>query len=184
MTMLALVPLARAKRAGGPADSDRIPDRAIVARASRELSEVQTRVSREGWDDEAIARALSAARLIAAAAVDQTISQKPVDTNGGAPDGRLVVRHGVIRPKARSVSSSTTADDIQRARNGGPQRFSTTRQQQLEGLQAGLATLTAALYRKEPSRDRLALDEAARQALSLARELQSERSAVKTWVRR
>ena len=184
MVVLALVPLARAKRSGGPAESDRIPDRAILTRASQALADAQAKASRDGWDDDAIARALLAARLIAAAAVDQTISQKPVDTNGSAPDGRLVVSHGVVRPKTMSVSSSTTADDIQRARNGGPPRFSTTRQQQLEGLQAGLAALTAALYRKEPSRDQSALDDASRQALSLARELQSERSVWKRWARR
>jgi hypothetical protein len=148
------------------------------------LADAQAKASRDGWDDDPIARARLAARLIAAAAVDQTISQKPVDTNGSAPDGRLVVSHGVVRPKTMSVSSSTTADDIQRARNGGPPRFSTTRQQQLEGLQAGLAALTAALYRKEPSRDQSALDDASRQALSLARELQSERSVWKRWARR
>ena len=184
MVVLALVPLARSTRAAGPGERDRAPVRAILARASEDLADAQARAARDGWDDDAIARALLSARLIAAAAVDQAISHKPADSNGAPTEGRLIVRHGVIRPVTTSVSSSTTADDVQRARHSGSQRFSTTKQQQLEGLQSGLATLTAALYRREPVRDASALDDAARQALTVARELHNERRAWKTWARR
>jgi hypothetical protein len=184
MVVLALVPLARSKRAAGPDERDRVPVRAILARASEELADAQARAARDGWNDDAIARALLSARLIAAAAVDQPISQKRADSNGAPVEGRLIVRHGVFRPAMRSVSSSTTADDVRRAREAGSQRLSTTRQQQLEGLQAGLTTLTAALYPREPVRDASALDDAARQALTIARDLQHERRAWKTWAQR
>ena len=46
-----------------------------------------------------------------------------------------------------------------------------TRRHQLEGLQQGLAALTAALYRQAPVRDRHELDEAVRHGASVAREL-------------
>jgi hypothetical protein len=51
-----------------------------------------------------------------------------------------------------------------------------TRGHQLEGLQSGLAHLTAALYRQSPSREAVVLDEAVRHAISVATEVAGERS--------
>jgi len=63
--------------------------------------------------------------------------------------------------------------------------FSTTRQQQLQGLQAALDTFTNALYRRAPVRDVTSLDEAVRHVSSLARAIASERSWLNTlWARR
>lgn len=183
MVVLALVPLARAKHGAGTVERDRVPDRAILSRAARELSEVQAQAARDGWNDDSLARALLAARLIAAAAVNHAISQKRA-TNGTSPEGRLLVRHGLVRPLTVAVSSATTADDIQRARAGNAAQFSTTRQQQLESLQSGLTSLTAALYRQAPSRDAGELDDAVRHALGLAHDLARERSAWTVWARR
>ena len=77
-------------------------------------------------------------------------------------------------PLARSRAA--TADDVARARSNHSAGFSTTRVQQLEGLQAGLSTLTAALYRQEPTRDASALDDAVRHAVAVAKDVSAERS--------
>ena len=63
-----------------------------------------------------------------------------------------------------------------RGRGRAATAFSTTRQQQLEGLQSGLSAMTDALYRKEPVRDASALDDAVRHAIGVAREIAQERS--------
>jgi hypothetical protein len=184
MVVLALVPLARAARPTDAARPDRAPDRAVLARAARELVEVQSRASQQGWDDDAIARAALASRLIAALAINQPISQQPAAGDAAAPEGRLLVRYGAIRPRTVSVSSAATADDLHRARAAGGARFSTTRQQQLEALQSGLAALAMALYRREPQRDPAALDAAARDAQNVAKDVAGERSAINAWLRR
>jgi hypothetical protein len=182
MVVLALVPLARRSTAGTSAERERIPDRAWLANTTADLNKVQERVRVDGWTDDNVSDALGSIRLVAAAAIEQPISQKPL-AKGQAPDGRLHVRHG-IRPIDAAVSSSVTADDVARARAGGD-RFSTTRQQQLEGLQSGLSALTHALYRKEPVRDASTLDEAVRHAIGVAKEIAEERSWSRTlWPRR
>jgi hypothetical protein len=181
---LALVPLARLRSAAATAERDRVPDRAVVTRAAEELADVRSRAAQDGWDDDAIARALAAARLVAAAAINQPISQKPAGKGAAAPEGRLLVRHGVVRPVSVSVSSAATPDDIEKARLNGSE-LSTTRRQQLDGLQSGLATLTAALYRKEPTHDGAELDDAVRHAHGVAKDIAAERSWIQTqWARR
>jgi len=183
MTVLALAPLARSRVATGHDKRGRIPDRAIVDGASGDLRALQSRATAEGWSDETVAGALAAMRLIAAAAIDQPVSQKPLGVDGIVPDGRLLVRHGILRKSGATVSSAATADDVGRAasRNGA----STTRQQQLEGLRSGLLALTTALYRQEPVRDQSALDEAVRHAIAVATEVASDRSWWRTrWARR
>ena len=184
MAVLALVPLTRSNTARSGKERNRLPDRAILTRAAADLAEVQSRASGEGWADDTVARTLASMRLIAAAAVGQTISQKPIPPNAAVPDGRLLVEHGLLRRSGITVSSAATADDIARAKVTN-NAFSTTRLQQLEGLQTGLSTLTAALYRQAPARDAATIDEAVRQAISVAKDIARERSWLSTqWARR
>ena len=184
MAVLALVPLARSKAAPKADDRDRVPDRAILESAAQDLAAVQSRVIGEGWTDETVARALASTRLVAAAAIDQPISQKDVAKDGVVTDGRLLVEHGLLKKAGVTVSSPVTADDVKRASSSNS-AFSTTRRQQLAGLQAGLSALTNALYRKEPVRDASLLDEAVRHAISVAQDVAAERSGLRTlWARR
>jgi hypothetical protein len=173
MAVLALVPLARSRVTTGDDKRGRISERAIVDGASQDLRALQSRVTAEGWSDETVARALASMRLIAAAAIDQPISQKPLAVNGVVPDGRLLVSDGLLRKSGATVSSAATADDVGRAESPDG---SSTRQQQLEGLRSGLLAFTTALYRQEPVRDPSVLDEAVRHAIAIARDVASERS--------
>jgi len=176
MIVLALVPLARTRAAAAGAGRLQTPDRVVVARAAEDLATIQSQAARDGWTDDAIGRALASMRLVAAAAIRQPVSQKVLANGADAPEGRLIVRHGTLRPSSVSVSSSITPDDLARARHGGGSSFSTTRLQQLEGLQNGMTALTAALYRKEPARDAASFDEAVRHAQSVAKDIAAERS--------
>jgi hypothetical protein len=184
MLVLALVPLARTRTTASGPERERAPDRAVLTHAAADLGEVQSRVSRDGWDDEAIARALGSARVVAAAAIAHPISQRPIASRAPAPEGRLLVRHGTIRRATVAVSSAVTADAIARARSGSGAGMSTTRQQQLEGLQFGIAALTSALYREQPARESATLDEAVRHAQTVAQAVAAERHWWKPWARR
>jgi hypothetical protein len=185
MLILALVPLGRSTAAASSAERDRVPDRAVLGRVIEDLADVQKRVAGDGWTDEHLSRALANLRIVAGAAIDHAISQKPVGADGLTPDGRLLVQHGLIRPARVTVSSAVTADDLDRARTRGSSALSTTRVQQLEGLQAGLSALGAGLYRKEPARDAAAFDEAVRHAAGVAQQLAGERSWWQArWARR
>ncbi|HEX6164890.1 MAG TPA: hypothetical protein VFZ31_16095 [Vicinamibacterales bacterium] len=170
VAVLALVPLARSKPAAAE-DRHRVPDRALLNHAAADLAAAQSRANGEGWSEDLIARALASTRVIAAAAIGQPISQKVLRAGDATPEGRLIVRHGLIRKISASISSSVTADEVRRA--SGP--FSTTRQHQLEGLQSALSTFSNALYRKEPVRDASALDDAVRHAIAVAKDVAGER---------
>ena len=182
MVILALVPLARRQQAGAEAAPGHAPDRNILAHAADELEDVQSHLSDGGWTDEAIARALAATRIVAAAAIGQTMSQKPVAAGAKPPEGRLLVRHGLARNTQVAVSSSTTADDVRRAGQLDP--ASVTRLQQLDGLRDALTALTAMSYRREPVKDASSLDDALRQTIAVAHLLAAERSWIKQWLRR
>jgi hypothetical protein len=183
--VLALVPMARRKAGAGAAHPDRVPDRAVLGHAAADLAATQAKAARDGWDAATIAAALTTVRLVAAAAINQPSSQKPMARDQAAPEGRLAVRHGTVRRIAAAVSSPTTAADVARARQDASARFSTTRLQQLEGLQSALAELTSALYRKDHTADAGSLDEAVRHAQSVAKDIAAERSWLQTlWARR
>ena len=175
MVVLALVPLARRARGTAGVDRNVTPDRAIVSAAAKALSDVQSRAARDGWTDDAIGSALSAMRVIAAAAINHPISQRPLPPDGAIPEGRLRVDHGLVRRASATVSSSVTTDDLLRVsgRNGGA---TPTRTQQIEGLRGSLAMLTGTIYRRAPERDAAALDDAVRQAVSVANDIASERT--------
>ena len=118
-----------------------------------------------------------------AAAIDHSVSQKPLLVDGASPEGRLPVEYGFPRRMKATVSSSVTADDVTRALSAN-HRFSTTRTQQLDQLRGALAALTAAMYRRTPERDASALDEAVRQVIAVARDVASERGGWNPWARR
>ena len=168
MAILALMPLARRARASGDRARALAPRRHIVDRASASLSEIQGRAARDGWNDETLSAALSAARLITASAIGRTVSQKNLAANAAAPEGRLLVEYGFPRRTRATVSSAVTPDDVARALNG-KHEFSTTRVQQLETLRTALAVLTAAQYRRAPERDASSLDDSVRQILDAGR---------------
>ena len=179
MAGLALVPLARLNRAATTVERDRVPDRAILAKVVTELGAVQAQAGRDGWSDTLTTRAAALVRVVAAAAIDAPISQRPLPAGGAVPEGRLLVKHGSVRPVVASVSSSVTADDVARARASSSQTFSTTRQQQLENLQGALSAMTEALYRSGAG-DGVSHDDAVRVAIAVGTEIAAERSWVKT----
>ena len=176
MVVLAVVPLTRrrGKAAAGPA---LLPDRAVLTRAADVLADVQGRAARDGWSDDLVADALSAMRLIAAAAIGRPVSQHAAPKDGSVPAGRLLVRAGVLRPVTATVSSSITADEVGRSVSRNAELMTLTRGHHLEGLQSGLALMTAALYRQSPSREPAELNEAVRHAISVGREIAAERRA-------
>ena len=184
MVILALVPAARASRAAGGADRNRVPDRAILARVAEELTAIQARVAREGWTDDTVSSALSAIRVVAAAALDRPISQHALPAGAEVPEGRLRVAHGLITKRSATVSSAITADEVARSAPKRGNAMTVTRGHQLEGLQSALREFTSALYRQSPVRDAASLDEAVRHALSVARALGEERAWTKQWARR
>lgn len=176
MVVLALVPLARQARSKETTGPELIPDRAVLHRAADALTDVQARATRDGWSDDTVAEALGAIRLVAAAAIGRTVSQRPLPKDGEVPEGRLLVRHGVVRPATATVSSSITADAVGRSAVRNAAAITVTQGHHLEGLQSGLAIFTAALYHQSPSRDAAGLNEAVRHAISVAREVAAERS--------
>ena len=170
--LFALVPLARRTGRTEKVDRDVTPERAILNAAAASLRDTQRRAAADRWSDDAIAAALSAMRVIAAVAAGSPISRKPLPPNGVTPDGRLRVDHGVFRRKAVSVSSAATTDDL-----AALSRF--------EKLRSALALLTAAMYRRAPERDPVAIDAAVGDAIDLSGDLASERGRLKTlWARR
>jgi hypothetical protein len=172
MAAFALVPVARRAGAIGKAGRNVMPDRAILKSAASALRDAQSRAGRDGWNDDAIASALSATRVIAAVAAGHRISRKPLPPDGVTPEGRIRVDHGTLRPTATTVSSGVTTPAL----TGSPR---------LDRLGSSLAVLTSAMYRRSPQRDGTGLDEAARQVIDVAENVASERNWWSSrWARR
>jgi hypothetical protein len=69
------------------------------------------------------------------------------------PEGRLLVEYGFPRRTRATVSSAVTPAQVTRD----------------ETLRSALSLLTAALYRRAPDRDAVALDESVRQIIDASR---------------
>ena len=185
MIVLALVPLARQVRSTTATGPPLIPDRAVLTRAAEALTDLQARATRDGWTDDHVAEALRVIRLVAAAAIGRAVSQRALPADGVVPEGRLLVRHGSLRPVTATVSSAVTPDEVGRSAVRSAASITVTTGHHLEGLQTGLTDFTAALYRQSPSREAAVLNEAVRHAISVAREVAVERSWWSTrWARR
>jgi hypothetical protein len=172
MALYAVVPIARRRTNAATVDRDLVPERTVLSAAAAALRDAQRRAAADRWTDDAVASALSAVRVIAAVAAGRAISRKPLAADGTTPEGRLRVDHGLMRRSAVGVSSAVTPNDL-----AGVTRF--------DALRSALASLTAAMYRREPERDAVALGDAVRDAGDAAALLASERGWLKSlWARR
>lgn len=180
MVMLALVPLTRSKTTVATEARDEVSDRAVLRAAIGELTQLQSRVA-AGWSDDEIARALSVMRIIAAVAIGAGLSRKPAGSVSA--EGRIGIDEGVVRKRRSVVASAVTSDDVARA--AVAPAWSATRRQALEDFASMLRTFTSTLYARQSTPDTGALDDGVRQAMSLARDVWSERPWLRTrWARR
>jgi len=181
MTLLALISIARraARQAKGP--QERLLSRpALMRLAVRELSAAQQEGIASGWTDAALSRTAGALRLAAAGATDRPISQQVVEAEVTAGDGRFVISR-LGRVKRTAVSAAVTSDDIDRALRRIPEGSS--KRQFLEELQQTLRALSAAQYSR-PGADRSGVDTIVNKALELARQVRSQLSRPREWLRR
>jgi hypothetical protein len=168
MAIVAVVPMVRRARTSTDRAAALAPKRVVADRAAASLSEAQSRAAREGWNDDTLSSALSAMRLMSASAIGHSISQKELPRDSHVPEGRLLVEYGFPRRVRATVSSALTPDDISRALSANRQ-FTTTRAQQLDHLRHALSALTSAMYRRQPDRDAVMLDDTVRQAIDAGR---------------
>ena len=140
---------------------------AVLRRASRALTDVQREAAGGAWTAGLVARALAAARLIAAIAARRPVHQVPGSADGS--DGRLVATDWRRRPTA--ISASATPEDLP-----GDGQWSE--------LRSALAALTRAQYSRDGALDSSTLDEAVTQSLAAARVLGSAHAWPKAYLRR
>ena len=181
MVLLTLVRLARGARRTKPVGERVMTSRRLVRLVADELSAVQRDAERLGWDGARIERALAAARVAAAIAMDRRVSQSVADSNAEPGEGRLVA-HGVRgRGHRRTswVSSSITAEDLAREITRSGSSGDPTTRQTLERLQGALATFGRSHYGQDPAVDRRDLDAALEDAAEAARRLRARH----TWLR-
>jgi hypothetical protein len=182
MIVVVLVRFVRGARKGTVAGERLLGDHAILARADRELSDVQ-RDAGQGWNESLAGRALAASRIAAACALDRPVSQGP-SAPGMRTEGRLMTRRFLGRGAPITLSSAATSDDVARelARmsvDGDP-----VRRQTLEGLLTALTTFGQMQYGRETAADRGSLDAALSGAIASTRRLKSERMWPKRSFRR
>lgn len=180
MTLLGLIAIARraTRRVKGPQQRLLGPF-STMGVAVRELKRAQNDGS-GGWDDTAINRAAAALRIAAAGALEKPVSQRFVDRDTEAGEGRFVSsRFGLGRKIA--VSASVTGQDLSRAISRLPE--GSAKQQLLAQLKESLDALAAARYSR-PGVDRSGLDPAVDRAVGLARQVRMKYIWPLPWFRR
>jgi hypothetical protein len=171
-----LVRVARGSRRRTPAEQRQIGTASLVSVASRELADVQREREQQGWTPALLDRAISATRVVAAAALGRPISQRASTAPAEAGEGRLIApgpRRGTTRLVSAAVTPADVAQQLGRLPAGSP------RASLFERLRSALETLTVAGYGREAG-DQNALDAALSAAVDAAREVKSEQS----WPRR
>jgi hypothetical protein len=159
----AALAVVRRRRPEGGAGQHKIPRRAIWHAVSAELAAVE-RECQHGWTEDLVARAVSALRLAAAAALERDVAFHPLnDAARGA--GRLRVSSGILQKRRFEIWSPLTPPDIRRLSATSPHAASVHRQQALVELANALATLSAPLYRASFGAEDTRLNE----ALAIAR---------------
>ena len=160
---------------------DRTPpllsDASVLRSAIHELERVLEEARRDGWNRDAIGKALAAVRVGIAMALGRRPPQTVLDPGVPAREGAVTIQSGTIRPRRVMVSAAVTGDTLSAA--AGASNGSGTggaAPPVLDDFRSILAVLTAARYRREENLQGEQLDEAVRDAVALLRRLLRERS--------
>ena len=144
---------------------------AVLRVASRTLHDVQRDAAAGAWTHDLIARALAAARLLAAIATGRAVHQQPDAAEIG--DGQLGAHRRSLTGRRRptALSASATPEDL-------------AGDETLTDLRNALVTFTRAQYSRDAALDSSALDDAVTQSLAAARVLGSAHAWPKAYLRR
>jgi hypothetical protein len=183
MTVLALLGLVRTLRGPKKATDQTMGTASLVGVALGELKAVQSEREQQGWSMPLVSRAAAALRIIAAAALERTISQRVVEPTATTGEGKIVVKRG-RKAKTIAVSSSITAEDIERGINRLPPTAPADQRQLLEGLHAELATLSAAQYGEPRPLDQERLDTALASAAAAGQMIRSQHMSPRHYIKR
>ena len=104
---------------------------AILRAASRELSAVEREVGAQGWNTGLVARALAAARIPAAVALDRPIHQYDAH-EVEAGDGRLMTTRGLLKRTPTIICGAGTPQDLTRELGRLSMKASSSERQILE----------------------------------------------------
>lgn len=158
--LVMLISMLRRKKTVTASTQLHLPPRTILAAVSKELDEVQ-RASRGGWTQELAGRALAAARIAGAYAINRSVGQRPAD--GQTPvDGVLVVKafgRGDVFVSGAATTQSAAV---------------------VPGLSDALNALTLARYGRTEAFNSTC-DEAMETAKRITREQRSRYSLLKEW---
>lgn len=140
-----------------------LSDAEVLSGAIRELERVQEKVLREGWSLDMLGETLAAVRLGLAIALGRQPPQVLLELDAPCPDGAVVVRSGLMRPRRVMVSASVTSEAF------GPAASDAG------SLRSVLRVLTAARYGRSediPSED---VDRAVNEGVAELERLRTER---------
>ncbi|MEZ5290737.1 MAG: hypothetical protein R2745_06620 [Vicinamibacterales bacterium] len=171
----ALVPVAgrvRRARVGTPGLAS---DRAVLLWAAAHLDQL-ARAAAGGWPAEAVRDAHATARLVAGARLGRGVRQRRLSRGEAAPEGRLVMQHGLRRSRS-AVTASATAGDVARAIDALGPGAGAGERASLERLRDALDILARAQFTREAAGDAPAagVDEAVRAVRDVARDTARER---------
>jgi hypothetical protein len=151
---LALLGLARRRRAASAVPGRVLPDSVILESVHRELSAVREE-SRSGWTAALTGRALAALRIAAAYEAGRPVTQTLAETGAVAADGQLAI-NGRMRGVAL-ISGSETSARMEAAVD--------------RTLREGLARFTEARYGRDGKFDAQRLDESLEGGLRIVEQL-------------
>lgn len=179
--LLAFVHLVGRATKRGPAQQHVLSTRAVLATARTELTAIQ-RESEHGWTEALTGRALAAARVVGACAIDHPASQVLVGHAVPTPEGRLT--RSARRGKAIAVWSAVTPRHLTQRLASRTAPPSAHRRPLVEQMQTALATLTTAQYARAAALERSSLDAALSGVSETVRALLREHAWPKPLLRR
>jgi hypothetical protein len=165
---LALLGLARRRRAASAVPGRVLPDSVILESVNRELSAVREE-SRSGWTAALTGRALAALRIAAAYEAGRPVTQTLAEAGAVAADGQLAI-NGRMRGVALISGSETSARMEAAPPSPGLRRASVDRT-----LREGLARFTEARYGRDGTFDARRLDESLDDGLRIVEQLTERR---------
>ena len=156
-----------------PVRTARVSPFTAIGGALRALADVQAEVRTAGWSAAHARRAMAAARVAAAVALDRPFAQGDKLPDAPLREGQIIVRQG-LRRRPRVISAATTAATIDRELAERPTSLKRVRGA-LDGLRSALYTFSTAGYGRADTLDAGALDRAADETREALRALRWRR---------